>query len=66
MAVPPRAPDPGLLMHVAIRVSATLRSMSHVVECLSFVPTAMAQFPRIGSKISAAVYMVHRVAYLLL
>ena len=47
MAVPPRVPDWGLLMHVAIKVSATLRSMSHVVECLSFAPTAMAQFPEI-------------------
>ena len=45
MAVPPRVLDWGLLMHVAIKVSVTLRSMSHVVECLSFAPTAMAQFP---------------------
>lgn len=45
MAVPPREPEAGLLMQVAIKISATLRSMSHVVECLSFAPTAMAQFP---------------------
>ena len=45
MAVPPTVPETGLLMHVETNVSATLRSMSHVVECLSFAPTAMAQFP---------------------
>lgn len=45
IAVPPRESDLGLLTHVASKVSATLRSMSHVVECFSFAPTAMAQFP---------------------
>lgn len=53
MAVPPRVPELELLTHVPINVSATLRSMSQVVVCLSFALTAMAQLPGIRSEISA-------------
>lgn len=53
MAVPPRVPKPELLTHLPINVSATLRSMSHVVVCFSFALTAMAQLPENQPEISA-------------
>lgn len=47
IAVPPAAAAMGLATHVRIRVSATLRSMSHEVTCFALDEMPMAQLPAV-------------------
>ena len=46
-AVPPTAAAMGLATHERMRVSATLRSMSHEVTCLALDDIPIAQFPAV-------------------